>query len=90
MSNFKPYAVCTHEISHNGNGGEALVQSTEWYDNGAGELWSSTRIILNSYGNCATLTVVGITPGQLRAWANLVESTENLAKSKLAQEKLGK
>lgn len=71
----------THTFTFNpqDNGGEQLILTTKWYDNGDNEVFTFQELSLESYYNSASFHLSGaqITPETLRKLANELEQAQN-------------
>lgn len=79
--------IHTHvfNLSPKTNGGEALVLTTDFFDNGDNEPLLRQKLTLNSYCNTASFNLEGtiLTPKLLRKLANELEENLNKAAAKL-------
>ena len=75
------------------NGGESIVITTEFYDNGdvPSGIYTNQKITLMSYGNSATINLdrAALTPENLREFANQLEAANPKTESIKPKFKIG-
>lgn len=84
MKQDKRAGFISAELTKNTNGGEALIASAEFLDNGddKNNIYTIVRFSLQSYGNEATISVGNLDTNALRSFANLIDSVKVIAESK--------
>ena len=90
----KPLKTHNFVVNPKDNGGESIVITTEFYDNGDGVpsgIYTNQKITLMSYGNSATIQLgsAALTPENLREFANQLEAAKPKTESISPKFKIG-
>lgn len=83
--------IHTFVFNKQDNGGEGLLLSTKFYNNGDGEIYTNQDLTLQSYCNAASFNLAGapITADLLRQLANELDRAETEAMREIGKKGTG-